>query len=124
MRYLVTLSYIDPGPLLAARQVSGLIKGESSPTLEALAGLESEGKIRGGIAAGARGGAFVLDAESNEEVDRILMGLPGWDVWEVEVTPLLGFETRREHERRLGEALQQQQQPSDDALSSGQEPTY
>jgi muconolactone delta-isomerase len=88
-----------------------------------LAGLESEGKIRGGIAAGARGGAFVLDAESNEEVDRILMGLPGWDVWEVEVTPLLSFETRREHERRLGEALQQQQ-PSDDALSSGQEPTY
>ena len=55
MRYLVTLSYIDPGPLLAAQQVSGLIKGESSPTLEALAGLESEGKIRGGITAGARG---------------------------------------------------------------------
>ena len=53
------------------------------------------------------------------------MGLPGWDVWEVEVTPLLSFETRREHERRLGEALLlQQQQPSDDALSSGQEPTY
>ncbi len=38
------------------------------------------------------------------------MGLPGWDVWEVEVTPLLGFDTRREHERRLGEVLQQQQQ--------------
>jgi hypothetical protein len=49
------------------------------------------------------------------------MGLPGWDVWEVEVTPLLSFETRREHERRLGEALQQQ--PSD-APTSGQEPTY
>ncbi|MDQ5818217.1 MAG: hypothetical protein M3334_07565 [Actinomycetota bacterium] len=63
MRYLVTLSYIDPGPLLAAQQVSGLIKGESSPTLEALAGLESEGKIRGGITAGARGGAFALAAD-------------------------------------------------------------
>ncbi len=110
MRYLVTLSYIDPGPLLAAQQVSGLIKGESSPTLEALAQLESEGKIRGGITAGARGGAFVLDAESNEEVDRILMGLPGWDVWEVEVTPLLSFETRREHEQRLGETLQQSEE--------------
>ena len=50
------------------------------------------------------------------------MGLPGWDDWEVEVTPLLGFDTRREHERRLGEALHQQQ-PSD-APTSVQEPTY
>jgi hypothetical protein len=38
------------------------------------------------------------------------MGLPGWEVWKVEVTPLLNFETRREQERHLGETLQQ---PSD-----------
>jgi muconolactone delta-isomerase len=110
MRYLVTLNYIDPGPLLTSEQVSDLIKTESSPALEALARLESEGKIRGGIEAGARGGAFILDADSNEEVNQILMGLPGWDVWKVEVTPLLNFETRREQERHLEETLQQ---PSD-----------
>ncbi len=107
MRYLVTLNYIDPGPLLPPRQVSDLIKTESSPTLEAVARLESEGKIRGGIVAGARGGAFILDAESNEEVNQILMGLPGWDVWKVEVTPLLSFETRREHEQSLESTLPQ-----------------
>jgi muconolactone delta-isomerase len=107
MRYLVTLSYIDPGPLLPAQQVSGLIKTQSSSSLEALARLESEGKIRGGIWAGARGGAFILDAESNEEVDQTLLGLPGWDVWKVEVTPLLSFETRREHEQRLESTLPQ-----------------
>ncbi len=121
MRYLVTLNYIDPGPLLPPQQVSGLIQTESSQSLEALASLESKGKIRGGIEAGARGGVFILDAESNEEVNQILMGLPGWDVWEVEVTPLLSFETRREQERRLAATLQRQ---SSDTPTSGQEPTY
>ena len=38
------------------------------------------------------------------------MGLPGWDVWKVEVTPLLSFETRHEHEQRLGETLQQSEE--------------
>jgi len=92
--------------LLPAQQVSGLIKTESSSSLEALARLESEGKIRGGIWAGARG-AFILDAESNEEVDQTLLGLPGWDVWKVEMTPVLSFETRREHEQSLESTLPQ-----------------
>jgi hypothetical protein len=49
MRYLVTLNYIDPGPLLPPQQVSDLIKTASLATLDTLARMESEGKIRGGI---------------------------------------------------------------------------
>ena len=55
------------------------------PTEEALAALESEGKVRGGIAAGARTAAFILDAESHDEANQILQGLPAWGLakWEL-----------------------------------------
>jgi hypothetical protein len=68
--------------------------------------MESEGKIRGGFVAGARRAAFMLEADSNEEVNQITQSLPAWGVLKVEATPLLSFETRLEHEQQALERLE------------------
>ncbi len=72
----MTAEESKPVPFYPPQQVPGLIRTAVLPTLEALARLESEGKIRGGIVAGARAAAFILDAESNEEANQILERLP------------------------------------------------
>ena len=113
MRYLVTTDYVDPGPLLPPQQVPTLLRTTIFPTEEALARMEAEGKVHGGVVSGARKAVFMLEADSNEEVNQILQGLPAWGILKVEVTPLLSFETRREHEQQaleqLEASLQQQQ---------------
>ncbi len=106
MRYLVTLDYVDPGPVLPPQQVVGLVRTAILPTQEALANLESEGRIRGGVVAGARAGAFILDADSHDEANQILQGLPAWGFLKVELTPLLSFETRSEHDRQAVERIE------------------
>jgi muconolactone delta-isomerase len=106
VRYLVTVESVEVGPLLPPQQVAGIIRTAVLPTSEALSSLESEGKIRGGVVAGAREAAFILDAESNEEANQILEGLPAWGLAKFKLTPLLSFETRREHDRQLLEGLE------------------
>ena len=113
MRYLVTAENIEAGPLLPPQQVGGLLRAVVLPALEALTRLESEGKIRGGIVLGARSSAFVLEADSHDEANQILMGLPNWGIAKWELTPLQNFETRLDHTRQLVERLEaaaQQQQ--------------
>ena len=106
MRYLVTAENVEVGPLLPPQQVAGLIRTAVLPTVEALARLEEEGKVRGGVVAGARAAAFVLEADSHDEASQILMGLPNWGVSKVQLTPLQSFETRLEHTRQALERLE------------------
>jgi hypothetical protein len=47
VRYLVTFEGVEAGPLLPPQQVPGLLRSMVFPTQEALAKLESEGKVRG-----------------------------------------------------------------------------
>jgi hypothetical protein len=98
MRYLVTFDGVDVGPLLPPQQLAGLMRTVVIPTEEALARLESEGKVHGGVAAGARAGALILDAESHDEANQILQGLPAWGIakWELTRWMLSGFSSARE----------------------------
>ncbi len=50
--------------------------------------MADEKKLTGGILAGQRAGAFVIDAQSNEEVGTILAGLPFWGLVKWDVKPL------------------------------------
>ena len=106
MRYLVTFESVEPGPLLPPQQVVGLIRSVVLPTQEVLARLESEGKVRGGVTAGARAGAFILDADSHDEANQIVQSLPAWGIVKMELTPLVSFETRREHDQQVLERLE------------------
>ena len=106
MRYLVTFESVEAGPLLPPQQVPGLLRSVVFPTQEALAKLESEGKVRGGVTAGARSGAFILDADSHDEANQIVQSLPAWGIVKMELTPLVSFETRREHDQQVLERLE------------------
>ena len=75
------------------------------PSLESLAKMADEKKLTGGILAGQRAGAFVIDAQSNEEVGAILAGLPFWGLIKWDVTPLQSIRSAVERDRKAVEAL-------------------
>jgi hypothetical protein len=58
------------------------------PTLKILAGLEKDGKLRGGAMSGRREIQFVMDFPSNDEAGKWLMGLPWWPVHDCEIIAL------------------------------------
>lgn len=102
MRYLISGEGIDVG-LLPPQQFAQYMEQMVIPSHEALAKLEAEKKIlAGGIFVGARGGVALVEAESNEEVDRLLMSLPFWSMVKWTVTPLHSFGSRA---TQLHEAL-------------------
>ncbi|HZB82174.1 MAG TPA: hypothetical protein VE288_04910 [Rubrobacteraceae bacterium] len=81
MQYLVTQEYVDPGPLLPPEQLVGIMRMAVLPGHEAMENLRSEGKIlAGGFIVGERAIAFILEADSPEEVDSLLYGIPFWGV--------------------------------------------
>jgi hypothetical protein len=68
--------------------------------------LDTDEKIlSGGIVAGARIITFIVDAASHDELDRLLMSLPGWGLMDVSVTPLQSFRDRIIISRQMAERL-------------------
>ena len=100
-RYLVTGDYVDPGPMLPPPQLVQLIEKLVLPSFEALAKLEEQKKILGGgIVAGARAGAFIVDVASNSELNQLLQELPFWGVVKWTATPLQTFRERAADEKK------------------------
>lgn len=59
------------------------------PSFDALAALTAEGKIlAGGVLAGTRTAAFIIEAASHDELDQLLEGIPFWGVMRTTVAPL------------------------------------
>ncbi len=107
MRYLVTMDYVDPGPLLPLQGLVDMVKGAIIPGFEALLRLESEGKIlAAGTPVGGRAIAFIAEADSNNELHNMLEDLPLWGVLKTTVTPLQTIEDRLEYERRAVEGIE------------------
>jgi muconolactone delta-isomerase len=108
VQYLVTMDYVDPGPLLAPQQFLGMIRASVLPGHEALRNLKSEGKIvAGGFPLGERAIAFIAEVDSPEELDALLQEIPFWGIVETKVTPLQDFEARHDQDRRFAEQLEQ-----------------
>jgi muconolactone delta-isomerase len=55
--------------------------------------------------AGQRAGAFIIDAQSNEEVGAILADLPFWALVKWDVTPLQSIRSAIERDRKAVEGL-------------------
>jgi muconolactone delta-isomerase len=107
MQYLVTMDYVDPGPMLPPEGLIGILRSAVLPSEETLVKMESEGKIlAGGFPVGERAVAFVIEAESNKELDDLLEDLPFWGLVRTKVTPLQRFEDRHEHDRQFLERLE------------------
>ena len=94
MKYLVIGDYIDPGPLLPPAQAGQMLENVVLPSMDMLSKWEADHKILGGICVGERRGVFVVEAESNEEVDKMLESLPFWGLLKWNVTALNSFASR------------------------------
>jgi hypothetical protein len=78
------------------------------PTFDHLLALEKEGKIlAGGLPVADRAFVFIVEASSNDEVDRLIRDLPAWGVLDWEVTPLQTLSGRAAKEREVVEQLRQ-----------------
>jgi muconolactone delta-isomerase len=68
--------------------------------------LEAEKKIiAGGLPVGDRSFVFIVEAKSNDELDRMLRSIPMWGTLDWEVTPLQSFSGRAEQERKAVKEL-------------------
>jgi muconolactone delta-isomerase len=100
MKYLVTLELIGTPPA-SPQELVQHIEQIIIPMHERL---DTEKKIlAGGIAAGARAITFILDAASHDELDQLLMSLPGWGLMKVDVIPLQSFKDRIAISRQMAE---------------------
>ncbi|MFQ5769389.1 MAG: muconolactone Delta-isomerase family protein [bacterium] len=72
------------------------------PTFNALLKLQQEKKIvAGGLPIGERALVFIVEASSNEEVDKLLRSLPAWGAMDWKVTALESFAGRAAQEREI-----------------------
>ena len=107
MRFLVTIDGTDMGAGMPPEQLAPMVNQMVVPSLEQLAQWEQEGRIHGGGYTAARGGAFMMEADSPEEVDRLVASLPYFPLVKVDVKPLVPTSTLLERGRAIGQGLQE-----------------
>ena len=98
MKYLVSGS---EGPGFASpEEAVEILEEVILPTFDALMKLERQKKIAaGGLPVGDRAVVFIVEAASNEELDRLLRSIPAWGVLDWHVTPLQSFAGRAAQDR-------------------------
>jgi muconolactone delta-isomerase len=106
MVYLVEFEAAQAGTPTSRKQTIELLDTRIIPTLESL---ETEGKVRaGGIATGTLAGAFVVGAQSKDEVNELVRALPAWGIMQWKVTPLETFAHRADIEKKVVQGLRTQ----------------
>lgn len=93
MLFLVTGENIDSGYLIPPHQVTDIVEQAILPSFQALAAMQNEGKVRGGVFPGERAGGFVIEVDSYEELDSIMNHLPFFGLVKWTVKPLMSFES-------------------------------
>ena len=99
MKYLV-MGTEGPGYFSPEEEVE-VLESVVIPAFDELKDLEDEGTIVGGLPVGDRALVFVAEADSHDDLDRMLRSLPIWGVLEWEVIPLQDFEARARQERGI-----------------------
>ena len=109
MRFLVTIEGSDALVGMPPERLAQVMDQMVIPGVEKLAQWEQEGRIHGGGYTAARGGVFIVDADSSDEVDQLVTSLPHWGVVKVDVKPLISnsvlLERARGQRQRLQERL-------------------
>lgn len=103
MQYLVEAENIDG--LIPMKDVPDYINHIVIPSYEHLMKLESENKLKGGLLAGQRAGAFVIEASSNDEVGKMLKAIPFWGMVKWKITPLQSFKSALEQDGHIAKML-------------------
>lgn len=107
MRFLVTIDGSDIGAGMPPERLAQVMDQMVVPSLEQLDQWEQEGRIHGGGYTAARGGVFIIDADSSEEVDQLVTSLPYWGLVEVDVKPLIPSSAVLERARAMNQRLQE-----------------
>ena len=107
MRFLVTIDGSDVGAGMPPERLAEALERMVIPGMEQLVEWEREGRIHGGGYTAARGGVFVIDADSSEEVDRLVTGLPHWGLVKVDVKPLISASAMLERSRAMLHRVQE-----------------
>ncbi len=108
MQYLVTMNFVDPGPLLPIQQYVGMMRQAVLPGHEAVKTLKSEGKIlAGGFPVGERAIAFIVESDSPKELDTLLLRIPFWGIVKTKVTPLQDLDDRHDQDQQATEQMEQ-----------------
>ena len=106
MQYLVTMEFVEPGPLFAPQQLGQMVAETILPSFDLLANLQSNGKIvAGGVLVGTRTASFVIEAANHDELDQTLEGIPWWGVMKTTVVPLQSFAQRAANDLSLLERI-------------------
>jgi len=108
MRFLVTIDGADMSVGRPPEQLAKVVEQMVVPGIEQLDRWEQEGRIHGGGYTAARGGVFIMDADSSEEVEQLLTSLPYWGLVKVDVKPLISTSSMLERTRAMGQRLQEQ----------------
>ena len=102
--FLVTTSE-GPG-FTAPEEAVEVLEMGILPTFDMLMELQAKKKIvAGGLPVGSRTLYLIIEAGSNDEVDRMLRDLPAWGVFSWEVTPLQSLDGRAEMEQKILNSL-------------------
>ena len=107
MRFLVTIDGSDIGVGMPPERLAQQLEQMVTPSLEQLAQWEQEGRIHGGGYTAGRGGVFIIDATSSEEVEQLLTSLPYWGLVKIEVKALIPTSMMVERGRRVSQRLQE-----------------
>ncbi len=107
MRFVVTIDGSDVGVGMPPERLAQVLDRMIIPGIEQLAQWEQEGRIHGGGYTAARGGVFIIDADSSEEVDQLITSLPHWGLVKIDVKPLISTSSMLERTRAIMQRVQE-----------------
>ncbi len=105
-QYLVTMSLAKAEPLINIGHLTNIVTEKILPSLDALKDLQSKGKVlAGGHPVGQRYVMLFMEAESEEEVRKLVGKLPLSELGDTAVTELRSFEELQDPGKRAGRGL-------------------
>ena len=107
MRFLVTIDGSELGVGMPPERLAQVIDRMVIPGIEKLDQWEQEGRVHGGGYTAARGGVFIMEADSSEEVDQLVTSLPHWGLVKVDVKPLISTSAMLERAQAMSQRLQE-----------------
>ncbi|HEY2826648.1 MAG TPA: hypothetical protein VGJ04_03525 [Pirellulales bacterium] len=106
MIFLVEIDHVKSGPLLTPETGREFIEQIIFPTIALAEQLVAEKKIlAGGPVLGRVALRFIVQADSLQDVDRMVTSLPIWPLAETRITPLIALGDRRDHAKGILERL-------------------
>ena len=99
-QYLVTMNITKADPLINIGHLTNIVTEKILPSLDALMDLQSKGKVlAGGHPVGQHYVMLFMEAESEEEVRKLVGELPLSELGDTAVTELRSFEELRDPEK-------------------------